>query len=89
MNTHDIAPNLASLEEVLASLHVLTAADHPALGKVLDETILVCRTRHAIRAGIQLQLQAAITCIRTGWPDDALAYLERANDILTRWTETR
>lgn len=83
------APNLAALEEVLSSIVVLTREDSPALAQVLGETILVCQTRHAIRTGIQLQLRGAIACITNGWPDDALAYLARANDILSRWTETQ
>jgi hypothetical protein len=38
-----------------------------------------------IRAGVRLQLQAALASIRTGRPEDAVAYIERALDIQARW----
>jgi hypothetical protein len=80
------SPNLAMLEEMLSAVHVLTLQDHPTLAEVMGDAARVCQTRHAVHAGITLQLQGALTSLRTGRPEDAIGYIERAIDIEERWT---
>ena len=85
MTTGPDLPNLATLEELLSAVHVLTLRDYPALAQVMVEAATICQTRHAVHAGISLQLQAALTSIRQGRPEDAIEYIKRAIDIEARW----
>jgi hypothetical protein len=87
MNSADTPlTNLAALEDLLTSVRDLTQSEYPALASVMNEAALICETRHAIRAGINLQLQAALASIRSGRPEDATRYIEIALDIQARWS---
>jgi hypothetical protein len=75
--------NLAALEQLLEDVH----DEHPAI-TALSEAVTICQTRHAVHAGVNLQLQGALASIRAGRPEDAVAYIERALDIQARWAGT-
>lgn len=76
---------LAALEQLLSDLHDRAQSEHPAIADTMREALAICRSRHAPLAGTNLQLQGALASLRSGRPDDAAEFIERAIDIQSRW----
>jgi hypothetical protein len=81
----DTAPNLDVLEGILSALRDQAKSDYPALVLVMIEAVKICQSRHGVHAGVNLQLQAALTSIREERPDDAMRYIQIALDIEEHW----
>jgi hypothetical protein len=78
MSTTDT--NMAALEQLLNRAQ----SEHPAI-TALSEAVTICQTRHAVHAGVNLQLQAARASILLAQPDEAMEFIERAIDIQAQW----
>ncbi|HEX3915531.1 MAG TPA: hypothetical protein VHW71_18685 [Steroidobacteraceae bacterium] len=84
MNDTTNIKNMASLEHLLVEARDRAGID-PAIAEAMREAIKICRTRYAVRAGINLQLQGALHAIRQDRPDDAARFIEVAIGIQARW----
>jgi hypothetical protein len=81
-STTDTAPNnMGALERLLDQ----AGNEHAVIAETMRAAVTICQTRHAAHGGIRFQLQAALASIRSGHPEDATAYIERAIDIQARW----
>ena len=86
MNSTDIAPNMATLEQLLSDVRDRPGID-PAIAETMREAVMIYRTGYGVRAGMNLQLQGALHSLRMGHPDDAVRFIEIAIGILDRWAQ--
>jgi hypothetical protein len=80
MNDTTNTKNMAALEQLLADVRDRAGID-PAIADAMREAVKISQTRHAVRAGFNLQLQGALHAIRQGRPDDATRFIEVAIGI--------
>lgn len=72
-------PTLALLEQLLEEAGEFAArGEHQAVANAMAEAVRLCQTARTVEAATRLQLQAAMTSIRMGRADDAVAFIERA-----------
>jgi hypothetical protein len=80
MNDTTNTENMATLERLLSDVRDLAGID-PAIAEAMREAVKLCQTRHAVRAGLNLQLRGALHAIREGRSDDATRFIEIAIGI--------
>lgn len=82
-------PTLNSLQDLCERLCKLAAQDDQvAIVQMMGEAFKLIATARTVQGGVHLQLQGALASIRSGRPEEAAEFIERAIGIGQRWAST-